>query len=229
MIAPLGPFAFRGVIWYQGESNVGRADTYARHFAAMIADWRRQFRTPELPFYFVQIAPFAYSNDTGNAAELRFQQLLTHRQVPNTGIAITMDIGDPGDIHPRNKQDVGMRLALWALRFAYGKDDVNASGPLFRDVDVESGRLRVHFDHAEGLATTDGKAPSLFEIRGAEGAWVPARAEIQGETILLSSPDVAAPRMARFARGAADRPNLTNAAGLPASTFRTGGSMDSGG
>ncbi len=218
MIAPLAPFAIRGAIWYQGESNVGRAEQYARLFPLMIGDWRREFARGDFPFYFVQIAPFRYGGDHGQAAELRNAQ----RQAlatPSTGMVVTHDIGDPEDIHPRNKQEVGRRLALLALSRTYAKSGIVDSGPLYRSHTIEGGAIRIRFDHAEGGLVARGGELTHFEIAGEDGRWVSARAAIDGETVVVSSPAVAAPRRVRFAWEAVAEPNLFNAAGLPASTF----------
>jgi len=218
MIAPLAPYAIRGAIWYQGESNVGRDAQYKELFPAMIADWRRAFGRGDFPFLFVQIAPFGYGNDTGQAALLRDAQRRTLDVSPNTGMAVTMDIGDPQNIHPRNKLEVGRRLALWALAKTYGKE-MEYSGPLFREVEQEGAALRVRFTHAAGLRTSDDQPPSGFWIAGEDGVWHAARARIDGESVVLEAEGVTAPVMARYAFGAADQPKLQNGAGLPAASF----------
>jgi sialate O-acetylesterase len=220
MIAPLVPFAMRGVIWYEGESNVARAAQYERLFPALIRSWRAAFGIGDFPFLYVQIAPFAYA-DRGpdEPGELRDAQRRTLALVEKVGMAVTMDVGDPRDIHPRDKVTVGERLARQALSLAYGRDIV-PSGPLFRSVTAEAGALRVAFDHAGGLATRDGAAPSHFELAGADGVFRPAVARIDGETILVRADGLAEPTAVRYAFGAADQPNLVNGAGLPASSFR---------
>lgn len=218
MIAPLAPYAIRGAIWYQGESNVGRDAQYRELFPAMIADWRKAFGRGEFPFLFVQIAPFGYGTDTGQAALLRDAQRRTLDVSPNTGMAVTMDIGDPQNIHPRNKLEVGRRLALWALAKTYGKE-LEYSGPLFREVVSEGAALRVKFAHAAGLRTSDDQPPGGFEIAGEDGVWHVARARIDGESVVLEAEGVTAPVMARYAFGAADQPKLQNGAGLPAASF----------
>ena len=145
----------RGVVWYQGEGNTRRADEYHKLFSTMIKGWRKAFGH-EFPFYFAQISPFQYRDV--NAAYLREAQMQT-LSLPHTGMAVTMDIGNLTDIHPKNKQEVGRRLALWALAKQYGKDVV-CSGPLYKMKTIEDGRIRLKFDHVgEGLATRDGKAP----------------------------------------------------------------------
>lgn len=219
MIAPLVPFGVKGAIWYQGESNRMEARLYRRLFPAMIRDWRRAFGQGEFPFYYVQIAPYGYGGDTGQAAELREAQLLALRTA-NTGMACTMDVGDPKDIHPGAKQEVGARLAFWALAQTYGVD-VPCSGPIFRGARAEGGALRLIFDHADGLRTRDGAPPSHFVAAGADGVFHPATAVIDGETIVVRADAVPEPIAARYAWGAADQPNVENGAGLPASSFRT--------
>jgi sialate O-acetylesterase len=217
MLAPLVPLSVRGVIWYQGESNRLRAEQYKRLFPAMIADWRRLFQQPDLPFYFVQIAPFLYDGDAGEAALLRDAQRRA-LAVPHTGMAVTMDIGIPENIHPSNKQDVGRRLALWALAKDYGRDDLDFSGPLVSRIEFEGSGVRVFFEHAVGL-TSDGKELSHFTLAGDDGVYHAASAEIDGESVVVRSAEVARPRSIRFGGGAADQTNLWNASGLPASSF----------
>ena len=219
MLEPLVPYGIRGAIWYQGESNVPRAVQYRRLFPAMIADWRRRFGQGPFPFYFVQLAPFAYGNDVGAAAELREAQAMT-LALENTGMAVTMDIGNPRDIHPRNKQDVGHRLALLALAKDYGYTELEYSGPVYRAMEVRGDRIVLSFDHAAGL--TSGEAPpSHFTIAGADQVFHPATATIEGEAVVVHSPEVPTPLAVRYAWGAADEPNLANGAGLPSSSFRT--------
>lgn len=220
MLTPLMPYTLRGAIWYQGESNVGNAARYESLFPAMIEDWRRSFESGPFPFYFVQIAPYNYGNDTGAAALLRDSQRKT-LSLENTGMAVTMDIGNPGDIHPRNKRDVGDRLARWALAKDFGKTDVVYSGPLYKSAEVVDGKMRIWFDHTDGGLTAKGGSLTHFLVAGKDHKFVPAQAEIQGDTVLVWSPDVPEPVAVRYGWGAADEPNLCNGAGLPASSFRT--------
>ena len=215
MIAPLVPSVLAGVIWYQGESNRERHAQYRRLFPAMITDWRARFRR-ELPFLFVQIAPFGYGGDTGEAGWLREAQRAA-LALPRTGMAVTMDIGDPADIHPLEKRLVGERLALHALVQSYGRE-IECSGPLFRALRVEGARLRLEFEHGDGL-TTRGEPLRHLEVRGADGLWHAAEGELAGSTLVAWSEEVAAPVAARLGFGAADLLNLWNAAGLPASSF----------
>jgi len=222
MLAPLVPYGIRGVLWYQGESNRLRGRQYRRLFPALIRDWRRLWAAPALPFLFVQIAPFAYRGDQGQAAELREAQFLTARQVPHSGMVVTLDIGDPRDIHPKDKQEVGRRLALLALHRVYGQAEVVDSGPVFREVRREGARLRVLFDGVHGgLATRDGGPPARLQVAGADRVFRPATGRIEGDTLLVWNPEVLEPLAVRYAWGAADEASLTDASGLPASSFRS--------
>lgn len=215
MIAPLLGFPIKGAIWYQGESNVGRADQYRKLFPAMIADWRARFAAPELPFYFVQIAPYGYGGDEGAASELREAQEFAWRTVPHAGMVTTTDVGDARDIHPRDKTTVGARLARWALAKTYRFDDVVCEPPRLQDVVRDGAALRAVFEFGAGLRTLDGKPPAHVEIAGADGVWRKADARIVDGALVASSPDVPAPTMIRHAWGAADAGNVANAAGLP--------------
>ena len=218
-IHPLIPYGMRGVIWYQGESNVGRAEQYARLFPAMIRQWREEWNQGSFPFYYVQIAPCEYKD--GGGALLREAQMKS-LSVPNTGMAVIMDLGDPKNIHPVEKKPVGERLALLALSGTYGQEGRVSSGPLYREASLEGAAIRIHFDHVgSGLASRDGKALSHFTISGEDRDFVEAEATIEGTTIRVSSPEVPRPVAVRFAFGCADIPNLMNREGLPASSFRT--------
>ncbi len=224
MIHPWVGYAMQGAIWYQGESNAGRAKEYETIFPLLILDWRRQWKK-QLPFYFVQLANFrAPSRVAGEAsswAELQNAQRLALR-LPATGMAVINDIGAARDIHPRNKKDVGERLARWALSRDYGKKDIMVSGPLFQDFQIEAGRVRVSFEHANGLRTRDEKAPGRFEIAGQDRVWHWADAVIEGEAVVVSSPKVTKPVAVRYAWASnPEGANLVNEAGLPASLFRT--------
>jgi sialate O-acetylesterase len=223
MIKPLVPFAIRGAIWYQGESNVSRAEQYAKLFPAMIADWRKSFGQGDFPFLFVQLAPYAYdrAKNTGQLPELWEAQLKTLTASPNTGMCVTTDIATVNDIHPPNKQDVGARLALWALANTYGKSDLAYSGPLYESMAVEDNKIRLKFKHAAGLKLSDSKPGQHFTIAGEDQKFVPATATIDGETVVATSPDVPKPVAVRFGWTDTSEPNLFNGAGLPASPFRT--------
>jgi sialate O-acetylesterase len=183
----------------------------------MIRDWRTHWHQQAFPFYYVQIAPFAYGGDTGQAGELRDAQRLT-LSTPDTGMAVTLDIGDPGNIHPRNKQEVGRRLALWALAKTYGHQDIVYSGPLYKEMTVENGRVRVSFEHADGGLVARGPL-AHFEVAGADQKFVAATAELDGEAIVVWSDAVPQPAAVRYAWGATDQATLFNRAGLPASSF----------
>lgn len=220
MISPLVPLAMRGAIWYQGESNLSRAWQYRTLFPAMIRDWRAHWGRGEFPFYFVQIAPFAYGSDRGAAAELREAQFMT-LSTPHTGMVVTMDVGNPSDIHPRNKQDVGRRLALWALARTYGREELVCSGPLFRSMSLRGARVHLNFDHIGGGLQARGGDLTHFTVAGADRVFHPARAVIEGDAVVVTSPLVGRPLAVRYGWGAADEPNLFNAEGLPASSFRT--------
>jgi len=219
MVAPLVPSAIRGVIWYQGEANVGRDEQYARLFPNLIRDWRAAWGRGEFPFYYVQLAPFGYGGDQGQAARLRDVQRRT-LAVPGTGMAVTMDIGNPRDIHPLKKREVGDRLALWALARTYGRTTLECSGPLYASARAEGAALRVTFEHAQGL-TSRGEPVRHLTIAGEDRAFHPAEGRIEGESLVVSSPEVPHPVAVRFGWGAADETNLWNAAGLPAASFRT--------
>jgi sialate O-acetylesterase len=222
MIAPLLRYAIRGVIWYQGESNAGSAFQYRTLFPAMIQDWRRAWKEGDFPFDFVQLANFMQrKSDPGESewAELREAQAMTLAQ-PRTGMAVAIDIGEADDIHPRNKKDVGERLARWALAETYGQAVVR-SGPLYDSFAVEGDAVRVRFRYADGLATSDGAAPKGFAIAGADRKWRWADARVDGTTVVVSSPEVEEPVAVRYAWADNPEATLRNREGLPASPFRT--------
>ncbi len=200
MLLPLIPYAIRGVIWYQGETNIGRAYQYRQLFPLMIANWRTDWGQGDFPFGFVQIAPFRYGGQNpALCAELREAQLMTLKAAPNTGMAVTMDIGDVKDIHPKNKQDVGNRLALWALAKVYGQSLVY-SGPIYKSMAVEGQKIRLQFDHVGGgLISADGQPLVDFTIAGADQKFSPAVAEIDGASILVHSDQIAEPVAVRYA------------------------------
>ena len=222
MIHPLVPFALRGAIWYQGESNAGRASEYRALFSAMITQWRRAFGQGDFPFYWVQLANFKTDKpDSGAWPLLREAQTQT-LALPETGQAVTIDIGNPDDIHPRNKQEVGRRLALIAMSQTYGQT-MDYSGPVFVRADPEKGRLRLVFAHAvTGLIARE-KPLSSFEVAGADGVYRPATADIDGDTVVVRAADVPAPVSVRYAWSNSPDANLFNGAGLPAVPFRSDG------
>lgn len=224
MIAPVQHYGVRGVIWYQGESNTGRPAEYAELFPAMIQDWRQGWAQDELPFLFVQLANFMEARDTpqeSNWAELRESQEAA-LQLPQTGMAVTIDVGEWNDIHPLNKQAVGERLALSARHLVYGEEIIH-SGPRYDAHRVEDGRIIISFSHTgSGLVTDDENAPAHVAVSGADGNFVWAEARIEGNELVVWSPQVPEPRHVRYAW--ADNPdtaNLYNTEGLPAAPFRT--------
>ena len=222
MIAPLTPFGIRGVIWYQGENNGSRGQglLYRRLFRSMIEDWRREWGIGPFPFLFVQLANFGRVPEVATWPELREAQAMALGLV-NTGMAVTIDIGNSTDIHPRNKQDVGVRLALAARAVSYGERGLDYSGPVFRQATREGTVLRLWFSHANSGLSARGGALEGFEIAGSDGKFVVADAEISGNTVLVSSASVDVPVQVRYAWAADPTGNLINAAGLPAGPFRT--------
>jgi sialate O-acetylesterase len=218
MIAPVNPFAIRGAIWYQGEANTGpdRAPLYARLFQTMIRDWRNAWGEGDFPFLFVQIANW------NTAAEDLWPDVRNAQRkalaLKNTGMAVTIDIGDAVDIHPKNKQDVGFRLSLAARAIAYG-EKIEWSGPLYRQVTPEEHALRVWFEHANGLVAK-GAALTGFEVAGADGKYSAAEAKIDGASVVVSSSSVLTPVSVRYGWAANPTCNLFNKEGLPASPFQ---------
>jgi sialate O-acetylesterase len=221
MIHPLIGYPIRGVIWYQGESNRNDAALYHELMGALIAGWREAWNLGSFPFYFTQIAPYNYEEPYA-AALLREAQLKT-LAVPNTGMAVTADIGDVNDIHPKDKQEVGRRLALWALARTYGVALPAYSGPLYRSMKREGRSVRVFFDHAEGGLVARGDRLGGCVVAGPDRVFVDAEARIDGSTLLVSSRDVEEPAAVRFAFTNTSESGLFNRAGLPASPFRTDG------
>ena len=215
MIVPVVPYTLKGVIWYQGESNAERAFQYRTLFPAMIQNWRQDWKAPTLPFYFVQISPHRSQNP-----EIRDAQRHVLRQVPHTGMAVTTDNGDSLDIHPRNKEVVGRRLSVWALHNEYGKKDLVVSGPLYKGMKIEGNKIRIRFDFEKGLLAKQG-ALKEFTIAGNDQQFVPAKAAIEGNAVVVWSEAVAQPKAVRFAWRNLPEPDLYNRAGLPASPFRT--------
>jgi sialate O-acetylesterase len=224
MIHPWVGYAMTGAIWYQGESNAGRAKQYETIFPQLILDWRRLWKK-ELPFYFVQLANFKKPSTAPGVpddwAELQNAQRLT-LSLPKTGMAIINDIGMADNIHPTNKLDVGERLARWALAKDYGKTGFLISGPIYKGSKIEGGKVRIEFDHATGLKSRDGGPLKRFEIAGEDRKWVWADAVIDGGSVVVSSPEVPKPVAVRYAWASnPEGANLVNAEGLPASVFRT--------
>jgi sialate O-acetylesterase len=223
MVAPLVPYGIKGAIWYQGESNAGKAWQYRRLLPALIADWRARFGVGEFPFYIVSLAAFQKTNPEpreNNWAELREAQAYTARTVKNTGLAIAIDIGDAADIHPKNKRDVGLRLARWALAKDYGKQ-VEYSGPWYRSMAVEGSKVKLSFDHVGGGLVAVGPKLQGFAVAGEDKKFVWADAVIEGDTVVVSSAKVEKPMAVRYAWDINPACNLYNKAGLPAVPFRT--------
>lgn len=225
MIAPLIPFAIKGAVWYQGESNADRWMQYRTLLPTMIKDWRSRFGVGEFPFFIVQIAAFMAESDQPQEAPwpgLREAQALTAQNVGHSGIAIATDIGDAKDIHPKNKQEVGRRLALDAEAIAYGQD-VEYAGPTFKEIETKDGQVVLHFTHLGGGLDIKGGGPLKgFAIAGEDKKFVWADAKVDGDTVVVSSPMVPHPVAVRYAwENNPAKANLFNKAGLPAPPFRT--------
>ena len=221
MIAPLLPFSIKGALWYQGESNASRAQQYERLLPTLIGDWRGQFNAP-MPFYIVQLAGFMAPDEAPQNDDwprLRAAQMQTAQTIPDTGIVITTDIGDERDIHPKNKQDVGLRLALVALAKTYGQK-VESSGPTVQSVTPRGESVRVTFDHAGGGLQLKGDATRVFAVAGADRNWFWATPRIEGNRVILTSPVVPRPIYVRYAWSNLPRATLSNGAGLPAPPFQ---------
>ena len=223
MIHPLCPFALRGAIWYQGESNLGEGKRYTERMKALIGGWREVWHEGDFPFYFVQIAPYNYGGKPETEAEF-WEAQAAAQSIPNTGMAVINDIGELKDIHPKNKQEVGHRLALLALAKTYSQANVVCSGPTFKSLAAEGDKLRVDFDNVGGgLASREGQPLDWFEIIDAdEGGFVNAEAHIDGASVLLSAPGVPHPVAMRYAWSMLAEPHLMNSEGLPAGAFRAG-------
>lgn len=222
MIAPLTGYAIRGVIWYQGENNGNRGQgvLYRRLFRALIQDWRAEWGIGNFPFLFVQLANYGKVSAAGTWPEVREAQAMA-LGLANTGMAVTIDIGESDDIHPRNKQDVGRRLALAARAVAYGETGLEYSGPMFRQATWEGSEVRLWFDHTAGGLEARGGPLAGFEVAGANGGFYIGEAHISGNTVVVSNPAVVAPVQVRYAWASDPDANLFNSAGLPASPFRT--------
>ncbi len=222
MIHPFVPLAIKGTIWYQGESNRGEGMLYAEKMKALIQGWRAVFKNDDMPFYYVQLAPFNYGNDPEALAEIWEAQAAVENAIENTGMVVINDIGNLANIHPLQKNVVGKRLADLALNRTYGKKEIACDFPAFRALTLEGNTAVVSFKNADSLSTRDGKAPDWFEIAGVNGEFKAATAKIEGATIRLSNPAVEKPFLVRFAWSMMAEPNLQNEAGLPAGAFRAG-------
>jgi sialate O-acetylesterase len=222
MIAPLIPYGIRGAIWYQGEANAGRAFQYRELFPAMIKDWRNHWKQGDFPFHFVQLANFQRRSEIpaeSGWAELREAQAMTLK-LRNTGMATAIDIGERNDIHPRNKKDVGYRLAGVSLKQDY-KRQVLAYGPMYSRMVVRDGEIRLRFNYADGLKTSDGKAPARFAIAGADRKFVWASARIDGSEIVVTVPSGMKVVAVRYGWDDDPETNVFNSANLPMFPFRT--------
>lgn len=223
MIAPLTNVSVRGVIWYQGETNVLQKNglAYSGKMTDLISGWRTSFQNPELAFHFVQIAPWSGRYESGQLPAL-WEAQASALKLPNTGMAVTTDLVDNiADIHPRNKLDVGKRLSLWALSQQYGRQEIVYSGPLYQSMYVDGDTVRLSFAHADGLRSSNGEPLTHFQITADGTTWVPATATIDGSTIMVRADSVTSPKHVRFAWNKVAQPNLVNGAGLPASPFQT--------
>ena len=225
MIAPLVNYAIKGVIWYQGESNTDKATEYNKLFPALIKDWRKQWKQGDFPFLYVQLAnygPYSSNVQFSSWANLREAQLKT-LSVPNTGMAVIIDIGEEKDIHPKNKWDVGKRLAIAAQKVAYGNNKIVYSGPIYKEMKVSGTEAKITFDHTgSGLAIRDSNLLQGFFIAGEDSVFVQSNARIEKDQVIVWHNTVAKPVAVRYAwQGNPYKSNLINKEGLPASPFRT--------
>ncbi|MBN8218365.1 MAG: 9-O-acetylesterase, partial [Spirochaetes bacterium] len=224
MIHGIEPFAIRGALWYQGEANVSEGKLYTEKMKALVGGWRKLWGY-EFPFYFVQIAPYHYGNQAPQILP-EFWEAVDEatRAIPQVGMVVIHDIGDIKDIHPKNKQEVGRRLALHALAKTYGQKNLGYSGPAFESLSIEGDKMKISFHHlGGGLASRDGKPLTHWELLdAAEGGWTPANAAIQGANVVLSAEGVKKPLAVRFAWHKLAEPNFMNKEGLPGVPFRAG-------
>ncbi len=226
MIYPLAPYAIRGAIWYQGEHNAGdeNARLYGEQLEAMVANWRVLWKQGPFPFYYVQLPNFKAPQQQPSQPDgwvVVQEQMLKSLRIANVGMAVTIDLGEARDIHPKNKQDVGKRLALWALAKTYGKDLVHC-GPIYKSMSQQGDKIRIEFDHTGGgLAARDGGPLEGFAIAGSDKNFVWAEAKIDGPSVVVSSAEVPNPVAVRYSWAANPKGNLINREGLPASPFRT--------
>jgi sialate O-acetylesterase len=223
MLSPVAPLAITGAIWYQGEQNSPRGYGYRRLLPAVIASWRELFGEGDFPFYVVQLPAFGARSATPTDdgwADIRESQAIAAARVPHSCLAVTVDTGDPNSLHPGNKQPVGERLALCALARHYGRHVVY-SGPTVLSVDRLRHSVRLRFEHADGGLVAKGGRLEGFSIAGRDRKWYPADARIQGDALLVSSPEVPHPTQVRYAWQADPPATLFNGAGLPAGPFRT--------
>ncbi|MBI5833283.1 MAG: 9-O-acetylesterase [Armatimonadetes bacterium] len=223
MVEGLVPFGLKGAIWYQGESNHGEGKLYTAKTEALVRGWRTVFQNPDMPFYWVQIAPFNYGAEPPQVMAEFWEAQAAALKLPNTGMVVTNDISEYNDIHPRNKQEVGRRFALLALKGAYGRKDVVADGPVFKSMALEGDKIRLRFDNVGGgLVSRDDKPLTWFQVIGEETDFEDATAVIDGDSVLVSCPKVPKPLAVTYAWSKMAEPNLANKEGLPARPFRAG-------
>lgn len=223
MIHPLKPFALRGTIWYQGETNVIKKNglAYTGKMRDLIEGWRKAWGH-DLSFYYVQIAPWSGGRYAPGELPALWEAQAATLKLPKTGMIVTTDLVDNiKDIHPKNKVDIGVRLVRWALVKDYGKKNLAYSGPLYKSMKVEGDKIYLTFAHAKGMKSRDKKPLTEFQIAGSDGQFAPAVAKISGQTIVVQSKEVSAPTQVRFGWHKLANPNLVNAEGLPASPFQT--------
>jgi sialate O-acetylesterase len=222
MIAPVQGYRMRGAIWYQGEGNTWRAYQYQTLLPALIQAWRKGWAEPDLAFLVVQLPNQGTSAELGDSiwAELREAQLLTAKSVPNTGLAVTIDVGETGNLHPPRKAEIGQRLALWALGTTYGRKIVY-SGPLYESMESKGSEVRIHFQHTGAGLEAHGETLKGFSIAGADRKFHWANARIDGNDVVVTSPEVTSPVAVRYAWAGSPECDLYNKDGLPASPFRT--------
>ena len=216
-ILPLQQYPIKGVIWYQGESNAHNKDAHEKLFKLLVQSWRKNWNKPEMPFYYVQLS----SLNRPSWPWFRDSQRRLMQEIPHTGMAVCTDKGDSLDVHPTRKQEVGERLAAWALNKTYGNQNVVPSGPLYKDISFQKNVAYVSFDYAEGLKASDGHELRTFEIAGEDQVFYPAKAMVEGNQIKVWSDQVKTPKIVRYGWQPFTRANLVNGAGLPASTFRS--------
>ncbi len=222
MIAPIIPYSIKGVIWYQGGNNIDRPIQYRKLFPLLIRDWRKEWNAGDFPFYYCQLAPYNYKNkdDLVNAPLLREAQAMA-MSLPNTGMVNTVDIGDLNLEHPTDKQDAGKRLALWALAKTYGFSNIVYSGPMYKSMEINGNKIRIHFEYVGSGLSKKGKELTQFEISGKNKIFHKADAVIDGSTVIVYSSQIPHPIAVRFSWNINVIPNLYNKEGLPAEPFRT--------
>jgi len=220
MIHPIINFRIAGVLWYQGEANVGTASTYKQLLTTMIGAWRTAWGR-DLPFYYVEIAPFAGYGTSISSALLREAQTQV-QAVPNTGMVVVHDlVDDVRDIHPKNKKDVGLRLANYALAQTYGKKELAYKSPVFKSMNIEKDKIRIHFDNADNGLMSKSGAPTEFYIAGDDQKFMPATAKVDGNTVVVWNDNLKKPVAVRFGFSSSAMPNLFSKEGLPVNLFRT--------